>query len=101
MDKSSLFITKIKLNDENINKNEYPYNIEVLKNFKELDIDENCSFRYIMLLATVKLYSFEPDCVVNVTVEFPIPFKGWASSAFWILRLISPEATGDICAFKI
>ena len=46
MDKSSLFITKIKLNDENINKNEYPYNIEVLKNFKELDIDSPVTFFY-------------------------------------------------------
>ncbi len=46
MDKSSLFITKIKLNDEKINKNEYPYNIEVLKNFKELDIDSPVTFFY-------------------------------------------------------
>ena len=46
MDKSSLFITKIKLNDENINKNEYPYNIEVLKNSKELDIDSPVTFFY-------------------------------------------------------
>lgn len=41
-----LFINRITLNRENINKNRYPFNIKCLRNFERLDIDNPVTMFY-------------------------------------------------------
>lgn len=41
-----LFVNKIKLNKENVDINKYPFNIECLKDFDELNLDNPVTFFY-------------------------------------------------------
>lgn len=43
---NELFVTKIRLNKENINNDIYPFNIKCLKNFEELNIDSPVTLLY-------------------------------------------------------
>ena len=43
---NSLFVNRIKLNKDDIDVNQYPFNIKCLKNFDELRIDNSVTFFY-------------------------------------------------------
>ena len=43
---AELFVNRVKLNRENIDKRKYPFNIKCLSNFEELRIDSPVTFLY-------------------------------------------------------